>query len=65
MSKNSTGRIIGTPATVFNSRFSAVARASASSYASAIRVIWTANDLSKPTDTLISELDTLMLALRA
>ena len=58
-------RGIASDAEVFNSRFSAVARASASSYASAIKVIWTANDLSKPTDVLITELGTLMHALRA
>ena len=52
-------------AEIFNNRFSSVARASASSYASAIKVIWTANDLSKPTDSLIHELATLMEALRA
>ncbi|MEI6557268.1 MAG: cache domain-containing protein [Rhodospirillaceae bacterium] len=52
-------------AQVFNTRFSTVARASASSYASAIKVIWSANDLSKPTDSLIRELGTLMEALRA
>jgi methyl-accepting chemotaxis protein len=56
---------IATDAAVFNSRFSTVARASASSYASAIRVIWTANDLTRPTDTLIKELGSLMTALRA
>jgi methyl-accepting chemotaxis protein len=55
---------IARDAEVFTSRFSMVARTSASSYASAIKVIWTANDLSKPTDALINELDTLMRALR-
>ncbi|MEI8395540.1 MAG: methyl-accepting chemotaxis protein [Rhodospirillaceae bacterium] len=56
---------IASDAVIFNQRFSAVAQASASSYASAIRVIWTANDLGKPTDKLINELATLMTALRA
>ena len=55
---------IARDAEVFTSRFSMVARTSAASYASAIKVIWTANDLSKPTDALINELDTLMQALR-
>ena len=58
-------REIASDAEIFNNRFSAVARASASSYASAIKVIWTANDLRKPTDSLIHELATLMEALRA
>ncbi|MEI6986419.1 MAG: methyl-accepting chemotaxis protein [Rhodospirillaceae bacterium] len=52
-------------AEVFHARFSSVARASASSYASAIRVIWSASDLTRPTDLLITELGTLMKALRA
>jgi methyl-accepting chemotaxis protein len=56
---------IARDAEVFTTRFSTVARASASSYASAIRVIWTANDLSKPADALVHELGTLMRALRA
>ena len=58
-------RDIASDAEIFNNRFSSVARASASSYASAIKVIWTANDLSQPTDSLIHELGTLMEALRA
>ncbi len=58
-------RNIAQDAEIFTNRFSTVARTSASSYASAIKVIWTANDLSKPTDTLILEVGALMQALRS
>ncbi|HYD68133.1 methyl-accepting chemotaxis protein [Azospirillum sp.] len=50
---------------VFNQRFSEVARSSASSYGSAIRVIWAAKDLTQPTQTLNQELGALLGALRA
>ncbi|HEY0833182.1 MAG TPA: methyl-accepting chemotaxis protein, partial [Azospirillum sp.] len=49
---------------VFNVRFSEVARSSASSYGSAIRVIWAAKDLTQPTQTLNQELGALLSALR-
>jgi methyl-accepting chemotaxis protein len=58
-------RGIAQDATVFNQRFSAVARASASSYASAIKVIWAANDLSRPTNVLADQLDGFLTTLRS
>ncbi|CAK0768348.1 methyl-accepting chemotaxis protein [Azospirillaceae bacterium] len=49
---------------LFHKRFSDVARSSAASYGSAIRVIWAARDMTKPTDDLVKELEGLLLVLR-
>ncbi len=49
---------------VFNEQFSDVAFTGAASYASAIRVIWAAKDLSKPTAVLTGEIQTLLSELR-
>ncbi len=57
-------RQVSTDAELFNTRFSEVAKASASSYGSAIRVIWAAKDLSKPTDSLVEDLGGLLQTLR-
>lgn len=51
-------------AMLFHQRFGDVAKASASSYGSAIRVIWAAKDLTKPTETLVEELTDLLATLR-
>jgi len=51
-------------AMVFNDRFGNVAQTSANSYASAIQVIWAANDLAQPTGTLINELEDFLKTLR-
>lgn len=47
-----------------NARVVDVTQASASSYGSAIQVIWAAQDLATPTQTLLGELDTFLGLLR-
>ena len=49
---------------LFNEQFSDVAATGAASYASAIRVIWAAKDLSKPTSVLTGEIEALLSELR-
>jgi methyl-accepting chemotaxis protein len=49
---------------LFNEQFSDVAATGAASYASAIRVIWAAKDLSKPTAVLTGEVEALLSELR-
>jgi methyl-accepting chemotaxis protein len=55
---------VSTDVDLFNERFSDVAHTGAVSYASAIRVIWAAKDLSKPTAVLTGEIETLLSELR-
>ncbi|MBI1209148.1 MAG: HAMP domain-containing protein [Azospirillum sp.] len=55
---------VSADAKVYQERFSDVAKTSAYSYGSAIRVIWAAKDLVKPTRTVIEQVDTLMSAMR-
>ncbi|CAK0767969.1 Methyl-accepting chemotaxis protein Amb2333 [uncultured Gammaproteobacteria bacterium] len=55
---------VSSDASIFNQRFSSVAKGSATSYASAIKVIWAANDLTKPTSALVSELGGFLKTLR-
>ncbi|CAK0753265.1 Methyl-accepting chemotaxis protein Amb2333 [Azospirillaceae bacterium] len=57
-------REVSQDATIFNERFGAVAQTSANSYASAIQVIWAANDLSKPTGSLNTEVGGFLNRLR-
>lgn len=52
-------------AEVFNERFADVALSSASSYGSAIQVIWAARDLEQPAELLIGELGGFLSGLRA
>ncbi|MEI6556999.1 MAG: methyl-accepting chemotaxis protein [Rhodospirillaceae bacterium] len=49
----------------FSQRFSELAKNSAASYGSAIRVIWAAKDLSQPTDMVVEDLGELLTTLRA
>ena len=51
-------------ARLFSERFSDVAKTSASTYASAIRVIWAARDIGSPAEKLAVEVDQLLGALR-
>ena len=49
----------------FSQRFSELAKNSAASYGSAIRVIWAAKDLGRPTEQVVEELAGLLATLRA
>jgi methyl-accepting chemotaxis protein len=55
---------VSTDIDLFNERFSDAAHTGAVSYASAIRVIWAAQDLSKPTGLLTGEIESLLSELR-
>lgn len=58
-------KVVAHDASVFSERFSDVAKTSAATYASAIRVIWAAKDLSNPSQVLVDELGRLLQTLRA
>ncbi len=58
-------RQVAEDAGLFNARFADVAKMNASSYRSAIRVIWAARDLEQPAETLKTQIDGLLATLRA
>ena len=68
--KDTTDRIVGVAqqvsgdAVLFKDRFGEVAKSSAASYASAIRVIWAAKDLRRPTQSMVEAVGTLVTTLR-
>ncbi len=57
-------KVLSTDSDAVNSQVIDVTQSSASSYSSAIQVIWAAQDLATPTQTLLRELDTFLGLLR-
>ncbi|KAF0118159.1 MAG: mcp [Rhodospirillaceae bacterium] len=58
-------RIVSTDAQTVSNSMASVTKTSASSYGSAIQVIWAAGDLKMPTTILIREVDTFLASIRS